>query len=171
MFDIIGGTEIGGFYAVLFARLSLMIGQAVQVHRILEERLFATEFWASKSQDACVNALYSVLGEIANDFGLEISLDSPWEEKGTASKGLVCVVNANVGGNYRLLRNYCSRRAQGPPCASRQALQATLSNHAELPAIQIEEELFLSAQGKFTNPTRILMNELQNCFPKGANVA
>ncbi|KAH8834288.1 hypothetical protein DL96DRAFT_1810595 [Flagelloscypha sp. PMI_526] len=65
------------FYAVLFSRLTLTIGQAIQAHCVLEEKLFATEFWASKNQDACGNVLHSVLGEIANGFGLEISLDSP----------------------------------------------------------------------------------------------
>ncbi|KAH8834294.1 hypothetical protein DL96DRAFT_1676459 [Flagelloscypha sp. PMI_526] len=171
MFDVIGGTGIGGFYAILFTRLNLTIGQVIQAHRILEERLFSTEVWMSKNQNACMDVLQTTLGEIEKELEVGISLDLALEEKGPFSKGFVCVVNASAGSNCRLLRSYRSRRSQGPPCTIRQALQATLSNHIQLPPVQIEEELFLSAQGMFTNPTRILMSELQNCFSKSSNVA
>ncbi|KAH8797111.1 hypothetical protein DL96DRAFT_1643084 [Flagelloscypha sp. PMI_526] len=43
MFDIIGGSGIGGFYAVLFASLRMTIGQAIQSHGILERQLFSSE--------------------------------------------------------------------------------------------------------------------------------
>ncbi|KAH8817576.1 hypothetical protein DL96DRAFT_1622785 [Flagelloscypha sp. PMI_526] len=43
MFDIIGGTGIGGFYAVLFVSLRMTIEQAIQSHGILERQLFSSE--------------------------------------------------------------------------------------------------------------------------------
>ncbi|KAH8834272.1 hypothetical protein DL96DRAFT_1810582 [Flagelloscypha sp. PMI_526] len=171
MFDIIGGTGMGGFYTVLFTRLNCTIGQVIQAHHILEERLFASGAWISEARMSCVELFQTVLDEIVKELRIGISLDSPLEEKGPSSKGFVCVVNSSAVSNCRLLRSYRSRRAQGPPCTIREALQATLSNDVQLPAVQIEEEVFLSALGIFPNPTRVLTSELQNVFPNGSNVA
>ncbi|KAH8791816.1 hypothetical protein DL96DRAFT_1661155 [Flagelloscypha sp. PMI_526] len=63
MFDIIGGTGIGGFYAILFARLELTVDQAIQAHRILEERLFRSEIWFQKQQNDCLDTLNVILDE------------------------------------------------------------------------------------------------------------
>ncbi|KAH8806733.1 hypothetical protein DL96DRAFT_615799 [Flagelloscypha sp. PMI_526] len=87
MFDIIGGTGISGFYAILFTRLNLTIGQAIQAHRILEERLFVTEVWMSKNQNASLDVLQTTLREIEKELEVGISLDLPLEEKGPFSKG------------------------------------------------------------------------------------
>ncbi|KAH8834344.1 hypothetical protein DL96DRAFT_491266 [Flagelloscypha sp. PMI_526] len=78
MFDIIAGTGIGGFYAILFARLNFTVGQAIQAHYILEERLFTSEAWPLKDQTVCMKILDAALDEIMRDS--ETSLHSSFKE-------------------------------------------------------------------------------------------
>ncbi|KAH8817560.1 hypothetical protein DL96DRAFT_1820352 [Flagelloscypha sp. PMI_526] len=170
MFDIIGGTGIGGFYAVLFVRLKMTIGQAIRSHRILE-RVFQSDAWKNKIQQACIETLDIASDEIVNVLDIETSLDSPFVEKNPKTKCFVCVVNPAVATSCRLLRNYRSRKDQAPRCTIRKVLHATLSNHAQLPAVCIEEELFLSALNGYANPTHMLVKELGNAYTKGAHVA
>ncbi|KAH8834261.1 hypothetical protein DL96DRAFT_1703868 [Flagelloscypha sp. PMI_526] len=40
LFDVVGGTGIGGFYAILFAVLNMTIEQAITSHNILNDQLF-----------------------------------------------------------------------------------------------------------------------------------
>ncbi|KAH8817573.1 ankyrin repeat-containing domain protein [Flagelloscypha sp. PMI_526] len=171
MFDIIGGTEIGGFYAVLFVSLKMTIGQAIQSHRILERRLFSSDAWNNKIQQACVETLNAALDEIVKVSGVEMSLDLPFEQKNPQTKCFVCVINTVAANCCRLLRNYHPRTGQGPRCTIRQVFHATLSNHVQLPAVVIEEERFLSALNGYANPTHILVKELCNAFVKGTQVA
>ncbi|KAH8797112.1 ankyrin repeat-containing domain protein [Flagelloscypha sp. PMI_526] len=171
MFDIIGGTEIGGFYAVLFVSLKMTIGQVIQSHGILEQRLFSSHAWNNKIQQACFETLWAAVGEIAEVFNIETSLDSPFEDQNPPTKCFVCVVNVVAAGSCRLLRNYRPRTNHGPRCSIRQVLHATLSNHVQLPAVFIEEERFLSALNGYANPTHVLVKELRNAFVKGTHVA
>ncbi|KAH8817555.1 ankyrin repeat-containing domain protein [Flagelloscypha sp. PMI_526] len=170
MFDMIGGTGIGGFYAVLFAHLKMSIGQAIQSHRILE-RVFHSDAWKNKIQEACVEAVNIALDEIVNVLDIGTSLDSPFAEGNPQTKCFVCVVNPAAETRCHLLRNYRSRTDQGPLCTIRQVLQATLSNHVQLPAVCIQEEFFLSALKRHANPTHVLVRELGNSYSKGTKVA
>ncbi|KAH8817554.1 hypothetical protein DL96DRAFT_389622 [Flagelloscypha sp. PMI_526] len=170
MFHIIGGTGIGGFYTVLFVRLKMTIGQAIQSHRILE-RVFHSGEWKNKIQHACVENLNIALDEIINVAEIETSLDSAFAEKNPQAKCFVCVVNPDAATSCRLLRNYRSRTDQGPRCTIREVLHATLSNHAQLPAVCIQEEYFISALNRYTNPTHLLVKELGNAYAKGTFVA
>ncbi|KAH8797098.1 hypothetical protein DL96DRAFT_1825531 [Flagelloscypha sp. PMI_526] len=171
MFDIIGGTGIGGFYAVLFARLKMTIQQAIQCHGILEQRLFSSDAWKNKAQQACVETLRAVLDEIVQVLKIETSLDLPFEEKTTHTKCFVCTINPAAPSSCRLLRNYRPRTDQSPRCTIRQVLHATLSNHVQLPAVLIEEERFLSALDRYANPTHVLVKELGNAYIKGTHVS
>ncbi|KAH8817561.1 ankyrin repeat-containing domain protein [Flagelloscypha sp. PMI_526] len=170
MFDIIGGTGIGGFNAVLFVRLKMTIGQAIRSHRILE-RVFQSDAWKNKNQQACSETLNIALDEMINVSDVENSLDSPFAEKNPKTKCFVCVINPAAATSCRLLRNYRSRKDQAPRCTIRQVLHATLSNHAQLPAVCIEEELFISALNGYANPTHMLVKELGNAYTKGTHVA
>ncbi|KAH8804074.1 hypothetical protein DL96DRAFT_1563193 [Flagelloscypha sp. PMI_526] len=68
MFNIIGGTGIGG--------------QATQSHLFLERRLFRSEVWNRKVQRPCVEVLNAALDEILLEITeVETSLDSLFEEK------------------------------------------------------------------------------------------
>ncbi|KAH8826716.1 ankyrin repeat-containing domain protein [Flagelloscypha sp. PMI_526] len=169
MFDTIAGTGIGGFYTILFARLNFTIGQAIQTHCILEERLFTSEAWSLKDQERCIKILDHSLDEITR--ALEISLDSPFKENKPRINAVCCVVNSMSVGTCRLLRNYRSRGSPSPACSIRQVIHATLSNRDHIPAIKIQEEYFHSALDEFANPTQVLMKELGNAFPKGTMVA
>ncbi|KAH8817552.1 hypothetical protein DL96DRAFT_389588 [Flagelloscypha sp. PMI_526] len=170
MFDIIGGTGIGGFYAVLFARLKMTIKQAIQSHRILE-RVFQSDAWKNKNQQACSEILNIALDEIINVSDIAASLDLPFAEKNPKTKCFVCVVNPAAATSCRLLRNYRSRTDQGPRCTIRKVLYATLSNHVQIPAVCIEEERFLSALNGYANPTHVLVKELGNAYTRGTHVA
>ncbi|KAH8797101.1 ankyrin repeat-containing domain protein [Flagelloscypha sp. PMI_526] len=170
MFDMIGGTGIGGFYAILFARLKMTIAQAIQSHRILE-RVFHSDAWKNKIQEACVKALNIALDEIVNVLDIGTSLDSPFAEGNPQTKCFVCVVNPAAETRCRLLRNYRSRTDQGPLCTIRQVLHATLSNQVQLPAVRIQEEFFLPALKRHANPTHVLVRELGNSYSKGTKVA
>ncbi|KAH8833233.1 hypothetical protein DL96DRAFT_716506 [Flagelloscypha sp. PMI_526] len=48
MFDIVGGTGIGGFYAILFTALNMTIGQVIKCQNILHEKIFTSKPWAEK---------------------------------------------------------------------------------------------------------------------------
>ncbi|KAH8797113.1 hypothetical protein DL96DRAFT_1643104, partial [Flagelloscypha sp. PMI_526] len=157
MFDIIGGTGIGGFYAVLFVSLKMTIRQAIQAHGILERRLFSSHAWNYKIQQACLETLWATMGEIVQVFKIETSLDSPFEDPKSPTKCLVCVNNPVAAACCRLLRNYHPRTGQNPRCTIRQVLHATLSNHVQIPAVFIEEERFMSALNGYANPTHVLV--------------
>ncbi|KAH8817586.1 ankyrin repeat-containing domain protein [Flagelloscypha sp. PMI_526] len=171
MFDIIGGTDLGGFYTVLFVSLKMTIGQAIQSHGILERRLFRSDVWNNKIQQACIETLNSALDEIVKVLEIATSLDSPYEVKNSQTKCFVCTINPAAAGCCRLLRNYRPRTGQGPVCTVRQVLRATLSNHVQLPPVRIGEERFLSGLNGYPNPTHVLMKELCNAFVKGTQVA
>ncbi|KAH8817564.1 ankyrin repeat-containing domain protein [Flagelloscypha sp. PMI_526] len=170
MFDIIGGTGIGGFFAVSFVSLGMTIKQVIQSHGILQQRLFSSDAWTNELQQDCVETLSSALDEIVEVLRVEIPLDSPFEEKNPLAKCFVCLVNTTAAVGCRLLRNYRSRKGQ-PRCTIRQVLHATLSNNVQLPAVCIEDERFLSALMLYANPTHVLVKELCNAFPKGTEVA
>ncbi|KAH8817544.1 hypothetical protein DL96DRAFT_389437 [Flagelloscypha sp. PMI_526] len=188
MFDIIGGTGIGGyviffqmnyngfdfygsFYAVLFVSLKMTIQQTIRSHAILEQRLFSSDAWNNKVQQPCTETLSAALDEIVQVFEIETSLDSPFEEKNVQTKCFVCTINPAAASSYRLLRNYRPRTSQGPRCTIRQVIHATLSNHVQLPAVCIEEERFLSALNGYANPTHVLVKELGNAYARGTHVA
>ncbi|KAH8797105.1 hypothetical protein DL96DRAFT_1006693 [Flagelloscypha sp. PMI_526] len=160
----------GSFYSVLFVRLKMSIGQAIHAYRILE-RVFHSDAWKNQNQQACFEILNIALDEIVNVLEIGMSLDSPFAEKNPQTKCFVCVVNPAAKTRCRLLRNYRSRIDQGPLCTIRQVLQATLSNHVQLPAVYIEEEFFLSALKGYANPTHTLVKELGNAYPRSAQVA
>ncbi|KAH8823882.1 hypothetical protein DL96DRAFT_1713251 [Flagelloscypha sp. PMI_526] len=173
MFDIICGTGLGGFYAILFGALNLTIGQAMKAHLVLTEKLFSSDAWTNKNRDVCAINLSRALDQIEQHPELplsEASLNLPFSNHQHA-KLFVCVVNDGVAATCRLLRNYRTRAAKTPTCTIKEALIATLSDHVHLPPARIQKERFLSASYWFANPTRVLMKELQNAFPPGSQVA
>ncbi|KAH8826561.1 ankyrin repeat-containing domain protein [Flagelloscypha sp. PMI_526] len=171
MFDIIGGTGMGGFYAVLFASLKMTIKDAIQSHLLLEQRLFSSDAWKQKIQQTCVETLNSTLNQIVKDVEVETALDSPFRERNVKTKCIICVINPVAATSCRLLRNYRPRTGQSPQCTIRQVLHATLSNQAQLPTIGIQDERFLCALNGYANPTHVLVKELCNAFAKGTEVA
>ncbi|KAH8834355.1 hypothetical protein DL96DRAFT_1810644 [Flagelloscypha sp. PMI_526] len=171
MFDIIGGTGIGGFYAVLFARLELTIGQVIQAHRMLEERLFCAEIWSQGQQNDNMKALNDTLGDIFVELNIDISLDSPFEDDIHSTKCIVCVLNVVSAETCRLLRNYRPRGSHSPLCTIRQVLHATLTDCDNLPPVRIQDEDFISALNGYANPARVLIKELGNSFPRRSMVA
>ncbi|KAH8806717.1 ankyrin repeat-containing domain protein [Flagelloscypha sp. PMI_526] len=171
MFDMIGGTGIGGFYAVLFARLGLTIGQAIRAHRVLEERLFTSETWSLKQHTNSLDVFNQTLDEIFSEFDIATSLNSAFEDGIPSTKCVVCVLNVESAGTCRLLRNYRPRGSQSPACTIRQALQATFADSDYLPSVRIQDEDFISALNGYASPVRVLMKELGNTFPKRSMVA
>ncbi|KAH8817550.1 ankyrin repeat-containing domain protein [Flagelloscypha sp. PMI_526] len=157
MFDIIGGTGIGGVI-VLTTTKAFMPS-------------FFSDPWNNKAQQACVDTLKATLDEIIEAFEIETSLDSPFEEKNAQTKCFVCTVNPVAASSCRLLRNYRPRTDQSPRCTIRQVLHATLSNHDQIPAVYIEEERFISALNGYANPTHVLVKELGNVKARGTLVA
>ncbi|KAH8829745.1 hypothetical protein DL96DRAFT_1706595 [Flagelloscypha sp. PMI_526] len=171
MFDIIGGTGTGGFYAILFGRLKMTIEQAIKSHAILEQLLFNSDAWINESEEVCVENLNAALDKIVNDLGIKTSLDSQFEENSAKSKCFVSLINTAAAASCRLLRNYRPRKGQGPRCTIREVLHASLSNQVQIPAVCIQEERFLSALKGYANPTHVLVKELCNAFAKGTQVA
>ncbi|KAH8824073.1 ankyrin repeat-containing domain protein [Flagelloscypha sp. PMI_526] len=169
MFDIICGTGIGGFYAVMFAALNTTIGQAIQAHQLLSDLLFNSSAWLEKDQETCLAKLSRALDEIAKELSVTISLDQPWSRH-AFTKAFVCVVNNSSAGNCRLLRNY-RVRTRSPSCTIREALLVCLSDRVHIPPTHIRGEQFLNGVDGFANPTRTLMTELANAFDKGSKVA
>ncbi|KAH8823509.1 hypothetical protein DL96DRAFT_1617793 [Flagelloscypha sp. PMI_526] len=164
LFDIIAGTGIAGLYAILFARLNLTLGQAVNVHHLLETKLFGTEIWAHCDKEACKTALGAALEDVFNTLEIPESLDSPLECKNHC-KGFICVVNDIAISSCRLLRTYKARKSRGSGCTIRQAIHATLADGIHLSSPCINDETFRDAMLGFSNPSSRLMHELMLAFP------
>ncbi|KAH8813963.1 hypothetical protein DL96DRAFT_1821165 [Flagelloscypha sp. PMI_526] len=168
--DIVGGTGIGGFYAILFAALNMTIGQAMASYKILQGTLLTSDHWARKDHDGCIAALNAALVEIVHQLDHKIDLDGPFLSKNDL-KCFICVLNAHHTGGVRALRNYRVRASTSPDCTIRQAIHATLSDGVHLPTISIHDEQFLSANTSFANPSHELMKELTAAFPKTPGLA
>ncbi|KAH8831046.1 ankyrin repeat-containing domain protein [Flagelloscypha sp. PMI_526] len=169
MFDIICGTGIGGFYAVLFASLNLTIGQAIQVHQLLNDMLFNSTAWLKKDQEGCRATALKTLERMVEELDVKTPLDQMFTER-AFTKAFICVVNSSSAGCYRVLRNFRCR-LRSPSCTIKEALLVCLSDSVHIPSMRIQSESFLSGVNGFANPMRILMEELENAFPKSSEMA
>ncbi|KAH8826186.1 hypothetical protein DL96DRAFT_1816591 [Flagelloscypha sp. PMI_526] len=167
--DIVGGTGIGGFYAILFS-LNLTVGQVITSHKILQNVLFSSNEWERKDSTGCVDALKTALTQVVEEVGLEVDLDSPFLSKNSL-KCFVCVLNDITAGRSRALRNYRVRSSKSPRCSIREAIQATLADGVHLPPVHTQDEQFICASSGFANPSYELMKELPAAFPKGSKLA
>ncbi|KAH8826192.1 ankyrin repeat-containing domain protein [Flagelloscypha sp. PMI_526] len=162
--DIVGGTGLGGFYAILFS-LGMTIAQVIESHKILQTILFSSEDWKRKSIDACSGVLNQALAHIVEEVDLNITLDAPFLSKNSL-KCFVCVLNSLSAGHARALRNYRVRTSKSPRCSIREAIHATLADGVHLPPVCIQDEQFINASSGFTNPSYEVMKELPLVFPK-----
>ncbi|KAH8826778.1 hypothetical protein DL96DRAFT_1709923 [Flagelloscypha sp. PMI_526] len=170
LFDVVGGTGIGGFDAILFAVLSMTIGQVITSHNILYDQVFSSESWIREDHVACSLALDSALDLILEQCGIHIDLDSPFGSKGEPIKCFVCLQNKNTT-RMRALRNYRIRTSPPSPCTIRQALRATLADGNHLPPVVFQYEQLVNGMIGYANPSRELMMELPVVLPKGSHLA
>ncbi|KAH8824072.1 hypothetical protein DL96DRAFT_246293 [Flagelloscypha sp. PMI_526] len=154
---------------VLFAALNLTIGQAIQVHQLLSDSIFNSAAWLNKDQEVCLAVATQTLDGMAEELGIKIPLDQPFTQS-AFTKAFVCIINNSSAGSCRLLRNYRSR-IRSPSCTIREALLVCLSDRIHIPPTRICGEQFLNAIDGFANPTRTLMKELPNAFPKALEVS
>ncbi|KAH8826123.1 hypothetical protein DL96DRAFT_1607243 [Flagelloscypha sp. PMI_526] len=166
--DIVGGTGIGGFYAILFS-LNLTVAQVITSHKILQNVVFSSDDWERKDTNGCVAVLRTALGQIVEEMGLIVDLDGPFLSKDSL-KCYVCILDDLHVGCARSLRNYRVRSSKSPRCSIRQAIHATLADGVHLPAIRVQDEHFVSASSGFANPSYELMKELPAVFPKGCEL-
>ncbi|KAH8797227.1 hypothetical protein DL96DRAFT_1825367 [Flagelloscypha sp. PMI_526] len=167
--DIVGGTGIGGFYAILFS-LNLTVGEVITSHKILQSILFSSNEWEQKNSAGCVDMLKTALTQIVEELGLEVDLDTPFLAKNSL-KCFVCVLNDVTAGRPRALRNYRVRSSKSPRCSIREAIQAALADGVHLPPVLTQDEQFICASSGFPNPSYELMKELPAAFPKGSKLA
>ncbi|KAH8826183.1 hypothetical protein DL96DRAFT_1276081 [Flagelloscypha sp. PMI_526] len=167
--DIVGGTGIGGFYAILFS-LNLTVGQVITSQKILQNVLFSSSQWERQDPVRCVDVLKTALAQIVEEVSLEVDLDSPFLSK-SLLKCFVCVLNDVTAGRPRALRNYRVRSSKSPHCSIREAIQATLADGVHLPPVRTQDEQFICALSGFPNPSYELMKELPAAFPKGSKLA
>ncbi|KAH8813586.1 ankyrin repeat-containing domain protein [Flagelloscypha sp. PMI_526] len=170
MFDIVGGTGIGGFYAILFTVLNMTIGQVLLCHKILEDKLLSSPVWAGKDCEGCSKLLDEALHEMQYQTGVSVELDSPFRSQ-ASTKCFVLVQNNGRGHHPRALRNYRVRTVPSSRCTIRQALHTTFSDLEHLPPVVIQDEHFISACVHFPNSSRELMKELVVAFPKSSHLA
>ncbi|KAH8832414.1 ankyrin repeat-containing domain protein [Flagelloscypha sp. PMI_526] len=168
--DMVGGTGIGGFYAILFAALNMTIGQVISSHKILQGTLFESEEWARKDHGGCISVLNSVLDRVVHQLNEPVDLDGPFLSK-SALKCFVCVLNNLDASHARALRNYRVRESTSPNCTIRQAIHATLADCIHLPAMSCQDEQFICAVTGYSNPSYELIQELPMAFPKGPKLA
>ncbi|KAH8824103.1 ankyrin repeat-containing domain protein [Flagelloscypha sp. PMI_526] len=169
MFDIICGTGMGGFYAVLFASLNLTIVQAIQVHQLLNDMLFNSAPWLQRDQEACLATAVRTLDRIVDVLPVTVPLDQLFNQH-TFTKAFVCVVNRSSASCSRVLRNFRSR-LRSPSCTIKEALLVCLSDGVHIPPIHIQDEWFLNGGNGFANAIRILMQEVSNAFPHNPEAA
>ncbi|KAH8797211.1 hypothetical protein DL96DRAFT_1788254 [Flagelloscypha sp. PMI_526] len=169
MCDIVGGTGIGGFYAILFS-LNMTIAQVVTSHKILQKDVFSSDEWGRKDPVECAAVLKTALARILEDVGLDVDLDSPFLSKDSL-KCFICVLNDLNVECARALRNYRVRSSTNPRCSIGEALCATLADGTRLPPVYIQDKQFISTSPNFANPSYELMMELSAAFPKGSELA
>ncbi|KAH8797198.1 hypothetical protein DL96DRAFT_1825344 [Flagelloscypha sp. PMI_526] len=167
--DIVGGTGLGGFYAILFS-LHMTVAQVITSHKILQEVLFSSEEWKRKDTIGCATRLKTTLARIIEEVGLEVDLDAPFLSKNSL-KCFVCVLNDVTTGRPRALRNYRVRSSKSPRCTIREAIHATLADGIHLPPVRTQDEQFICASSSFANPSYELIKELPAVFPKGSKLA
>ncbi|KAH8797204.1 hypothetical protein DL96DRAFT_1688769 [Flagelloscypha sp. PMI_526] len=167
--DIVGGTGIGGFYAILFS-LNLTVSQVITSHKILQNVVFSSDEWERKDTDGCTVILRKALGQMVEDVGLAIDLDGPFLSNDSL-KCYVCILDDLHVGCARSLRNYRVRSSKSPRCSIREAIYATLADGVHLPPTRVQDEQFVSALSGFANPSYELMKELPAAFPKGSKLA
>ncbi|KAH8797201.1 hypothetical protein DL96DRAFT_1721408 [Flagelloscypha sp. PMI_526] len=167
--DIVGGTGIGGFYAILFS-LNLTVEQVITSHRILQNVVFASDDWERKDSNGCATLLKDALAQIVEEVGLTVDLDGPFLSK-ESLKCYVCVLNDLHVGYARALRNYRVRSSKSPRCSIREAIHATLADGIHVPPSRTKDEQFICALSGFANPSYELMKELPAVFPKGSELA
>ncbi|KAH8797236.1 hypothetical protein DL96DRAFT_1825373 [Flagelloscypha sp. PMI_526] len=156
--DIVGGTGLGGFYAILFS-LGMTIAQVIESHKIIHTVLFSSEDWKRKNFEACGGVLNQALARIAEEVGLSTVLDAPFLSK-NSFKCYVCVLNNLNAGQARALRNYRVRTSKSPRCSLREAIHATLADGVHLPPVWVQDEQFINASSGFANPSYEIMKEL-----------
>ncbi|KAH8813600.1 hypothetical protein DL96DRAFT_1821362 [Flagelloscypha sp. PMI_526] len=169
MFDIIGGSGIGGFYAILFTALNMTISQVLLCHQIFENKLISSPLWAGNDCEGSSSLLDEALNEMQSQTGLSVELDSTFRSK-TSTKCFVLVQN-NRGYHPRALRNYRVRTVPSSPCTIRQALHTTLADLTHFPPVVIQDEEFIGACPRFSNSSRELMKDLVVAFPKASHLA
>ncbi|KAH8797997.1 ankyrin repeat-containing domain protein [Flagelloscypha sp. PMI_526] len=167
--EIVCGTGLGGFYAILFS-LHLTIGQVIAAHTLLQKMLFSSKIWEQKNVTACLALLNETLAQAAGHVGLTVDLDSPFLSK-TSLKCCIFVLNNLNTGHARALRNYRIRTSKSLRCTIRQAIHATLADGVHLPYAVIEDEHFMNASSGYANPSYELMKELPHVFPRGSKLA
>ncbi|KAH8826163.1 hypothetical protein DL96DRAFT_1816575 [Flagelloscypha sp. PMI_526] len=167
--DIVGGTGIGGFYAILFS-LNMTIAQVITSHKILQNLVFSSDEWEREDPVKCAAVLKTALARIVEEVGLDVDLDSPFLSKDTL-KCFICVLNDLNVGRARALRNYRVRSSTNPRCSIREAIHATLADRTHLPPVYLQDEQFISASSNFANPSYELMKELPTAFPNGTELA
>ncbi|KAH8826127.1 hypothetical protein DL96DRAFT_1816561 [Flagelloscypha sp. PMI_526] len=167
--DIVGGTGLGGFYAILFS-LHMTVAQVITSHKILQDVLFSSEEWKRKDTIGCVIRLKTALARIIEEVGLEVDLDTPFLSKNSL-KCFVCVLNDVTTGRPRALRNYRVRSSKSPHCTIREAIHVTFADGIHIPPVRTQDEQFICALSSFPNPSYELMKELPAVFPKGSELA
>ncbi|KAH8797207.1 hypothetical protein DL96DRAFT_1825351 [Flagelloscypha sp. PMI_526] len=167
--DIVGGTGIGGFYAILFS-LNMTIGQVITSHKILQNIVFASDEWARKDPIKCAAVLKTALEQLVKEVGLTVDLDGPFLSKDSL-KCYVCILDDLHVGSARSLRNYRVRSSKSPRCSIREAIHVTLADGTHLPPTRVQDEQFVSASLGFANPSYELMKELPAAFPKSSELA
>ncbi|KAH8824079.1 hypothetical protein DL96DRAFT_1532435 [Flagelloscypha sp. PMI_526] len=167
--DMVGGTGLGGFYAILFS-LNMTIAQVIASHKILQNVLFSSEEWERKAANECIAVLKVALAEVIDKTGMNFTLDDPFLSKDSL-KCFVCVLNDLNAGCVRVLRNYRTRTSKSPRSTILEAVHATLADGVHLPPVCIQDEQFISASSGFANPSYEIMKELPAVFPKGSELA
>ncbi|KAH8804020.1 hypothetical protein DL96DRAFT_746503 [Flagelloscypha sp. PMI_526] len=169
MFDIVGGTGIGGFYAILFTALNMTIGQVIKCQRILHEKLFTSKSWAEKDHHGCTKALDEALDEIHTKLCVSLDLDSSFCSD-SFTKCFISVLNTSAP-HPRALRSYRIRAVPSPQCTIRQVFHATLADSEHLPPTFIHDEHFVNASTSCANPSLELMKDLVAAFPRNSYLA
>ncbi|KAH8826193.1 ankyrin repeat-containing domain protein [Flagelloscypha sp. PMI_526] len=166
---MVGGTGLGGFYAILFS-LHMTISQVIASHKIIQNVLFSSVEWERNDALGCATMLRTALTRIAKEVGLDFDLDSPFLSKNSL-KCFVCVLNDLNAGRARAIRNYRIRSSKSPHCSIREAIHATLSDGVHLPSVYIQDEQFVAAASGFANPSYELMKELPAVFLIGSKLS
>ncbi|KAL1761375.1 acyl transferase/acyl hydrolase/lysophospholipase, partial [Schizophyllum commune] len=166
-FDIIAGSGIGGFLALLLGRLRLSIDDAIECYTRVVERVFMR----TKNYNFKTAPFEDVLREISNRFGDGDDTDM-MGERGPQCKTFVCIREDDPPGmpTPRRLRTYAHPAEPATHYTLIQAIRATMGNPVFFQPATITRTdgstmALLDAGPDHCNPSFDLLEEAYALYP------
>ncbi|KAF8596393.1 FabD/lysophospholipase-like protein [Ceratobasidium sp. AG-I] len=173
LFDIMGGTGMGGVMLILMGRLRLSIDLTLIYCVEILERVFTNKKWLSRDSVFSATNLEIVIGEIvAKHCGRADARMIDLDSQSRGCKVMVCARTADAirAGIMTHIRSYRVPANQGPDCTIVEAARATTATPGIFKRAQIKEHgvtvSYIGGALECNNPTDKLLLDMSLIFPE-----